>query len=686
MTRRRRFFGVIAVYLCALIAVWIVDVTVNLDHARKAVLGTLVPAPMKDYVGLLIADTQIAVVLTCLAWLIGSIIHGIRRRSDATTESVAFLGAALGGLALLGHWVFARNSDPSAVTRPLVIAVAVGCVLWIAIRFRAGKTRRVVWGMGDILQFTVFPALIVGLGDQALVSALGGRWLEAALAGLALALLLGVVLAIPRVRAALGRTLLRWFPVWATAGLVLYSAVGAASYGASRDIHDARPGDRRPSIFLIVLDTVGADHLQTYGYERETMPNLDQWSRGVLVFSRATASAGWTSPSHASMFSGLPVSRHGIHSSRHRFYTEGFEGIPWLAGRLAEEGYYRLAVAANHYALPYDLREGFTQVLTPHRIEWHISNLGAAADYFSPLLRWVNEPMRWRLPYLDAERIVDVVKRAVPGGDGPVFCFVNFMDAHSPYNPPARDLDDFEQGKKRLFSRYYTHRRLTRRWRSLPEGKSVVLNALYDAELHGLDSQLARLLDWIDERYGDDTIVVVTSDHGEELGDDGRVGHEYGLSQALLHVPLLVRSPDLPPGRVDDLVNIRYLYDFIDVAAGGEPAGLELLVGGDEYGNVAERYPSGYNKSLGKGYDRPWISMFEGRYKGVGPSWEGFELYDIEARGFSADARMSDLQAEQRLSERIDVYWVENEDRREEQIDSLTKEQRDRLRSLGYID
>lgn len=215
-----------------------------------------------------------------------------------------------------------------------------------------------------------------------------------------------------------------------------------------------------------------------------------------------------------------------------------------------------------------------------------------------------------------------------------------------------------------------------------------MLNGLYDAELHGLDSQLARLLTWIDERYGEDAVIIVTSDHGEELGEAGRVGHEYGLSQTLLHVPLFVRSPALSAGTVDEVVNIQHLYNFIDAVATGESTDIDALIGVGKYHHVAERYPSGYNTSLGRGYDRPWVCMFDGRYKGLGPSEEGFDLYDIEVLGFGTDAETSNPAIGDLMKTRIDDYWMEHEDRREEtqRLESLSEEELKRLRSLGYVD
>ena len=101
---------------------------------------------------------------------------------------------------------------------------------------------------------------------------------------------------------------------------------------------------------------------------------------------------------------------------------------------------------------------------------------------------------------------------------------MNFLDAHSPYNPPHRALDALGLSPARRFDRYETHRPLTHALPALGPDAVDEIGQLYDAELRGLDDQLGPLLDWLDERLGRNAVLVVTADHGEELGEAGRVG------------------------------------------------------------------------------------------------------------------------------------------------------------------
>jgi hypothetical protein len=315
-------------------------------------------------------------------------------------------------------------------------------------------------------------------------------------------------------------------------------------------------------------------------------------------------------------------------------------------------------------------------------------SLAKQVDHRFSLLRALSEKIRWRMPYVDSRQMVDIVRRAVPEGNGPVFLFVNLLDAHSPYNPPAEALKLLDARPDRSFRRYDSHRKLTLDWPTFSAETRSSLVDLYDGELRWIDMNLEVLLDWIEERYGDEAIVIVTSDHGEELGEHGRVGHEYGLSQTLLHVPLFVKGPYLPAGEFDSVLTIRSLYNFVLMLANGEDPPLTTIAEADTFGIVAERYPSGHDikLSLGEGYDRPWVTLFENGIKGIGPSQYGFELYDIGTGEFHRDVAAIDTTGASALRNRIDLYWDTYRDRRTESEMGQTSEDMLRtLRSLGYI-
>jgi hypothetical protein len=164
------------------------------------------------------------------------------------------------------------------------------------------------------------------------------------------------------------------------------------------------------------------------------------------------------------------------------------------------------------------------------------------------------------------------------------------------------------------------------------------------------------------------------------------VGHEYGLSQRLIHVPLLIRSPGLPPGRLSEPVSTRNLYAFVDAIASGRGARPELLVRRDEYGLLSERYKSRrVIDSLGPQHDRAWVSLIDAGIKGVGPSADGFEILDVDTFGFDRELPIRRPAIEAALRSRIDRYWSSQRDRRTDAAAARVSDgDREALRALGY--
>ena len=679
-------------FLGALVCLWVLDVLLNLGLLEAVLLHREALGRVRDFAGLLVGELQIAIVAAVAAWLAGAAIGLVLAGSRRDREAVALLSALMVVLVVLAktpEWHFTRVS----LINKLLVSAATGFIAWPTARLLMRARQVNVWGVGEIIQWALVPALVVGFANESLNQAVLGTLPEAAVSAAAGGVFLLVAILSLGGHLTRRRSWVRWLPVLVAVLLAAHSCISFRVCGSyDRGTSGARRSEDRPHIILIILDTVRADHMRCYGYSRDTMPALERWARGGLIAKRAISPAGWTTPAHASIFSGMTVSEHGIHyGSTHGtgvkapFVTPAFEDIPWLPDVMRDEGYYCLAVSANDLALRPEIT-GFDRVITPLRAGWHSSSLAARADAVSPLTRRISERMCWRTPYVDARGIVDITMRAVPRDDRPLFLFVNFLDAHAPYNPPATALKELGVQPGHVFSRYMLHRRITQLWESLPEGKAQCVADLYDGELRWVDMNLEVLLRWIDERYGEDAVVIVTSDHGEELGEEGRIGHEYGLSQGILHVPLFARGPGLGRGELGDVVSLRSLFGFIRSWGKGESPGIEELVEVGERGLVSERYPSTINaRILGSGYERPWVSVIDGKYKAVGPSQRGFEFYDIEAMGFDCEVVASDSLLESALGAWIDEYWEEFQDRRTDGGEALLAKDVDVLRSLGYL-
>jgi hypothetical protein len=201
--------------------------------------------------------------------------------------------------------------------------------------------------------------------------------------------------------------------------------------------------------------------------------------------------------------------------------------------------------------------------------------------------------------------------------------------------------------------------------------------------------QLEDPLPWLEKALGPESVIVIVSDHGEELGEEGRVGHESGLSQRILHVPLFIGGDKYPSRRMDEVVTTRRLFDFVLSCARGSVPEPESLGRNDEFTTIAERYPTSRENAPGNPLSHfPRVACVQDSFKVVGPSICGTNVYNIEESGFRDGDPLNELAAATRLQEFIDTYWDTHRDMRGEKGTPRrpSKEELDRLRSLGYID
>jgi arylsulfatase A-like enzyme len=367
-----------------------------------------------------------------------------------------------------------------------------------------------------------------------------------------------------------------------------------ASYGAANlprvverrallNLPSASPGS--PNILMIILDTVRAPNLGLYGYDRATSPNLDRWSASGIVFERAVATAPWTLPSHASMFTGRYNFEIGTS------FTQPMDaGHPVLAELLARRGYATAGFVANlsYTSRASGLHRGFARYedfpVTPAmftRSAWLPGKLSGVFTLLTGL--W-----RWQVPK-SAGHLTDEFEGWIERRpDRPFFVFLNYFDAHDPYEspppwrsrfgpPPVGDLSD---------DRQYT-----------TEEVGPWLDA-YDGAIAYLDDQLARVFATLENRgLRENTLVIVTSDHGEMFGERGQIHHTNGLYTPALHVPLIMSFPGVVPAgvRVGGPVTLRDLpATILDLAGFGSDTGIpgtSLVRSGDGGPNVSSRSP-----------------------------------------------------------------------------------------------
>lgn len=302
-----------------------------------------------------------------------------------------------------------------------------------------------------------------------------------------------------------------------------------------------------PNVLLISIDTLRSDHLGCYGYERATAPSIDRLAQEGVLFENHISSSSWTLPAHASMFTGLSDSVHGCLDAQGTALAPAFTTLAEYFGR---GGYDTAGFFAGPYLDPaFGLGQGFDlyqnctsyQELTRNvpREDWAVGKDVMQASHKD----------------ITNERVYGAVRSWFDGrrqtrARAPFFAFVHMWDVHFDFTPPAPydtmfdpDYEGDITGENFFFD--------PRIDASLPERDKEHLLALYDGEIRWTDTFVGRLLADLEEAgLSDDTVVVVTSDHGTEFFEHGAKAHRTTLFDELIHIPLVIRFPKaLPAGR-----------------------------------------------------------------------------------------------------------------------------------------
>lgn len=385
-----------------------------------------------------------------------------------------------------------------------------------------------------------------------------------------------------------------------------------------------------PNIILVVLDTVRALSMGMYGHERPTSPALDALARRGVVFESAHATTSWTLPSHATLFTGMYP-----HELSAGWVTPLDASAPTLAEVLSQAGYRTAGFVANllYCSRETGLARGF------HRYEDAVVDAAEIA-MSSALGRFVvqNPALRRLLDYQDvlgrrtATHIADAFLRWHEGLDGgPYFAFLNLYDAHAPYLPPEPFATQFATAVERQnhLIRHTSKRagaRTAKIGMSPPEIEAEL--RAYEAGIAYMDAELARLFAELDRRGSlDNTIIIVTSDHGELFGEHGQFAHGQHLYRPLIEVPLLFAGAvGIDAGRVVKTpVSLRDVPATILDLAGLEPLlpGMTLAplwsgTGADASPVLAQLEPAPNQTDRQFTASSPMRSLVNGEYHYIG--------------------------------------------------------------------
>jgi arylsulfatase A-like enzyme len=433
----------------------------------------------------------------------------------------------------------------------------------------------------------------------------------------------------------------------------------------------------RPNVILISIDALRADHLGLYGYGRPTSPNLDALTQEAVVFERAFNVAGFTLSVHMSMLTSLPPGVHGVQSPGIRgIASEDFKTLPpgriTLAEQLAEHGYRTAAFTDAPWV---GARFGFDQGFDVY------DEQGLRIHSILPrALRWLQENPRQ-----------------------PFFLFLHAYDVHSrterlPYDCPDGSNDLFTAGFEGDFDGCIDGEcasNLLRRINAGDGGRdpSAVLKpdvvqyivGLYDGCIHHVDNQIATLLDRLRAQgVYDNSLIVITSDHGEEFLDHGKFLHVQAYDE-LARIPLIVKFPQSRWGgrRIGQMVSVLdympTILDVLDIPANDQVQGMSLVP-------LIERGQPGRDiVHLG-----PAVRTERWKYMA-----RSQELYDLAADpGETTDVSASHPEIAAELLRRHREFLRRDRELRgafEKQADelgemiTLDEDTRAKLRSLGYL-
>ncbi len=377
------------------------------------------------------------------------------------------------------------------------------------------------WGWG-------FPAAaLIALctpGIQAVAVGLAhGLWEQRPLVLRALAsagLLWAIVAVRPRRSWRLARPLALAACASALTGTLLVAGAGvtAAAAALAAPRHQPAPAPGAPNVLVISIDTLRADHLHCYGYRRDTSPAIDALARDGALFRVALAHTPWTLPSHLTLLSGLPPEVHGVSNDRQRLAP----GVPMLAQRLWAAGYNTVGfVSLPYLRTEYGFGRGFDSY-----DDWSVAE---------------REFGRFRMA-VSSPGVVGRVRAWLSAWAGrgqvrPFFLFVHLADVHNYFPPPPYDTMFGPGGiEESLYTRAYRER--------LGSAELDRLIGAYDGGVRSADAGVAAIVGTLRERgVLDDTVVVVTADHGEAFYEHGEFGHGRQLYNESLRVPLIIRFP-----------------------------------------------------------------------------------------------------------------------------------------------
>lgn len=408
----------------------------------------------------------------------------------------------------------------------------------------------------------------------------------------------------------------------AIAGVAVLVGAPFVFLGGEKEVDTGKSAVAGPPVILIMVDTLRADRLESYGYDKKTSPNMAKFAEDAVLFEEAIANASWTRPSVASLLTGLPPSGHKTMYKPDRLP----DAVDSVAEVFDAAGYPTGGIVTNYNIAPYfNFAQGFDdyRYLEPDYYFW--ADEGSSKLSLYNVVRVLREKVAPASDnpdfyYRDAEQTTAAaLEWTGKHKDGGFFLFVTYMDPHDPY-----------------FARPLSGESYSRAANTNPDPKMAKrFSELYDGEIKYFDEHFGTLIAELKKQgIYDKAIIAVTSDHGEEFQEHGGWWHGTTLYEEQIHVPLIVKLPKNKSAgdRRDDLASLMDVPPTLAVAAGLENA--PTWVGRDLFGDAdapeavfsEEDHQGNVLKSL-RGKEWKLITANEGNPRGLAKE----ELYNMDS-------------------------------------------------------
>ena len=331
-------------------------------------------------------------------------------------------------------------------------------------------------------------------------------------------------------------------------------------------------------ILLVTVDSLRADHVGFQGYDRETTPKLDELAASSHVLTNAFANGCGTSRSFPSILSSTyPRMYGGFHPlsddrplvsatlDDQGYTTGGFHSNPHLNAKFGyDRGFDRFFTSTEDSSLLGDLRQWFKDVTGESGLIFRLAkaafDIGERTVGFNP-----------GTPFVRADDLTDAALEWAKSVDGPRFLWVHYMDVHHPYAPPEEYQLEFRDDPVPTRRSVQLRRKMLEEPEEITDEELQTMKDLYDGEIRYFDDHAGRLIEEVTDAWGEDTVVAVTSDHGDEFREHGQFSHYDTFYDELIHVPLLVDAGD-GAGEYDAVVELADVVPTLLDYAGAESA------------------------------------------------------------------------------------------------------------------